>query len=101
MGSLVVAHILRPLQLTKKAIANGTLAPAPLRRCGRKEIQCYGRHGLVLVSGVAVAGVVLADDWDVGCNLRINFGDEGCRIGLNLFDARRAADENLATVDNR
>ena len=37
----------------------------------------------------------------VGGDLGIKFCHECGRVGINFFDTWRAADENLATVDNR
>ena len=37
----------------------------------------------------------------LGCNLRIELGNIGIGIRFDLCDARRAANENLATIDHR
>ena len=55
---------------------------------------------LVVSVIVTVARFVLARV-SLGRNLCVKFCHECGRVGINFFDAWRATDENLATVDNR
>jgi hypothetical protein len=50
---------------------------------------------------VTVTGVMFAVSRNVGGDLRIKFGDEGCWIGLDFFDAGWTAHEYSSAVNHR